>query len=54
MATKEVRGKHRIQVSLSESDYQLIRKLAFDMEVTVNECLRMCAIAVAKNEYSTE
>lgn len=52
--TKPTRGKHRIQVSLSEQDFQLIRKLAFDMEVTVNECLRMCALALARQEYDME
>lgn len=48
---KEVNGKYRVQVSLSEYEYQLIRKLAFEMEVTVNECLRICTIQEAK-EYA--
>lgn len=51
---KEIRGKIRIQVSLSDSEYQILRKLAFDMEVTVNECLRMCALAVAKQQDDIE
>ena len=49
MATK-VNGKYRVQVSLSEEDYKLIRRLAFEMEVTVNECLRICTVQEAK-EY---
>lgn len=41
---KEIRGKHRVQVSLTDKEYQLIRRLAFEMEVTVNECLRICTL----------
>lgn len=47
---QKVNGKYRVQVSLSESEYQLVRKLAFEMEVTVNECLRICTVQEAK-EY---
>lgn len=47
MANK-VNGKYRIQVSLSDEEYKLIRKLAFEMEVTVNECLRICTVQQAE------
>lgn len=46
-------GKYRIQVSLTESEYQLLRKMAFDMEVTVNELMRVIAVRAAE-EYVTE
>lgn len=49
--TKTTNGKHRVQVSLTPDEYALIRKLAYEMEVTVNECLRICTLEEAK-EYA--
>lgn len=43
-------GKYRIQVSLSENEYQKLRKMAFDMEVTVNELMRVITVRAAE-EY---
>lgn len=47
---KEHKGKYRLVVSLSEEEYRLLRKLAFEMEVTVNECLRLCAVEAAREK----
>lgn len=46
--TKTTNGKHRVQVSLTPEEYALIRRLAYEMEVTVNECLRICTMNEAK------
>lgn len=43
-------GKYRVQVSLTESEYQLLRKMAFEHEVTVNELMRVVSVQAAK-EY---
>lgn len=48
MAKKKINGKYRVQVSLTDEEYKLIRKLAYEMEVTVNECLRICTIEASK------
>lgn len=48
MATNLIKGKHRIQVSLTESEYQLLRRMAFEKECTVNELMRIVTVSVAK------
>lgn len=42
-------GKYRIQVSLSESEYQKLRRMAFEKEVTVNELLRVVTVRAAED-----
>lgn len=44
-----INGKYRIQVSLTEEEYQALRALAYDKEVTVNELLRILAINIARD-----
>lgn len=52
MALKIQRGKYRVQVSLSEEEYQLLRWLAFEREMTVNELLKSVALSVARDVKS--
>lgn len=49
MAISLQRGKYRVQVSLSESDYKLLRWFAYEKEMTVNELLRVVTVSVAKD-----
>lgn len=49
MSNKMYNGKYRIVVSLDENEYQMLRKLAFDMEMTLNEMLREVAKSVARD-----
>lgn len=44
-----VRGKYRIQVSLTEEEWQLLRWMAYEREVSVNELLRIVTLEVAKD-----
>lgn len=44
------KGKYRIQVSLSEEEYQKLRQYAFDLDITVNELLRIVTLNAAE-EY---
>lgn len=37
---KKINGRYHVQVSMNERDYQMLRKLAYEREITVNECLR--------------
>lgn len=46
--------KIRKLVSLSKEDYEKIRVLAFEMGVTVNACLRICAVAAAERYIKDE
>lgn len=43
-----VNGKYRIIVSINPKDYELIRRLAYEMDLTVNECLRVVTLEEAK------
>ena len=45
---KKSSGKYRIQVSLSDAEYQLLRRMAFDREVTVNELMRLVTVKIAE------
>lgn len=49
MAISIQRGKYRIQVSLTREEYELLRWMAYEREVTVNELLRIVAVEVAKD-----
>lgn len=49
MAISLQRGKYRIQVSLTEEEYQLLRWYAYEKELTVNELLRVVTLSVAKD-----
>lgn len=44
-----VRGKYRVQVSLTEEEWQLLRWMAYEREVSVNELLRIVTLEVAKD-----
>lgn len=49
MAISLQRGKYRIQVSLTESEYKLLRWMAYEREMTVNELLRVVTLEVAED-----
>lgn len=49
MAISLQRGKYRIQVSVSEEDYKLLRWFAYEKELTVNELLRVVTLSVARD-----
>lgn len=49
MANVMVRGKYRIQVSLTEEEYKLLRWMAYERELSVNELLRTVTLEVAKD-----
>lgn len=49
MAITMQRGKYRVQVSLTEEEYQLLRWMAYQQEMTVNELLRYVTLSVAKD-----
>lgn len=46
---KLINGKYRIQVSITEKDYQLLRRMAYDLELTVNELLVKEAVRAAED-----
>lgn len=50
---KMINGKYRIQISISETDYQKLRRMAYDNEVTVNELIRVLSVRAAE-EYIKE
>lgn len=39
MPKKDERGKYKIQVTLTEIEYQKLRKKAYEMEMTLNRAL---------------
>lgn len=45
---KPINEKYRIQVSLSEAEYQLLRRYAFERELTVNELMRVVTVEAAR------
>lgn len=49
MAVSIVRGKYRLQVSLSEKEYQLLRWFAYERNETVNVMLKRVALEVARD-----
>lgn len=49
MAISIQRGKYRIQVSLSPEEYRLLRWMAYEREMTVNELLRVVTVSVAED-----
>ena len=49
MANVMVRGKYRIQVSLTEEEYKVLRWMAYQREMTVNELLRVVTLEVARD-----
>lgn len=49
MAIKMYRGKYRIQVSLTEEEMKILRFMAFEREMTVNELLKVIALEVARD-----
>lgn len=51
MALKEHRGKFRIQVSMSKDEYEILRRIAFERELTVNELLRVVAMEFAEGYF---
>lgn len=52
MALKEYKGKYRIQVSMSRQEYEIVRKVAYEREMTVNELLRVVALEFAREYVS--
>lgn len=49
MALSIQRGKYRVQVSLDEKEYQLLRWFAFERDETINVMLRRVALEVARD-----
>lgn len=49
---KLTNGKYRLVVSLTPAEYEKLRRMAFDNEVTVNELLRVVTVRAAE-EYIT-
>lgn len=49
MAISIQRGKYRIQVSLTPEEYRLLRWMAYERELTVNELLRVVTVSVAED-----
>lgn len=49
MSLKIVRGKYRLQVSLNEKEYELLRWFAYERNETVNVMLKRVALEVAKD-----
>lgn len=52
MALKEHRGKYRVQVSMTREEYLIVRRIAYEREMTVNELLRVVALEFAKEYVS--
>lgn len=49
MALKEHKGKFRVQVSMTRQEYEIVRKVAFEREMTVNELLRVAALEFSED-----
>lgn len=46
---KMVNDKYRIQVSITEKDYQLLRRMAYELEMTVNELIVRISVRAAED-----
>lgn len=49
MALSIQRGKYRLQVSLNEMEYELLRWFAYERNETVNVMLKRVALEVARD-----
>lgn len=38
---KKINGRYHVQTTFNERDYQMLRRMAYEREVTVNELLRV-------------
>lgn len=38
---KKINERYHVQVAMNEKDYQMLRKLAYDRQLTCNETLRV-------------
>lgn len=48
MATIRENGKYYIQVCMTRDEYEILRKKAYEMEMTVNRAVKELAIRAAR------